>query len=57
MRRLILLSAVLGPLLLGILAAADPRPRRGLKRLVVSVAALEFVYGLLLYYVWLRLSD
>jgi hypothetical protein len=57
MRKLILLSAVMGPLLLGVLAAADSRPRRGLARLVVSVAAFEFVYGLLLYYVWLRLSD
>jgi hypothetical protein len=57
MRKLILLSAVMGPLLLGVLAAADPRPRRGLARLVASVAVLELVYGLLLYYVWLRLSD
>jgi hypothetical protein len=57
MRKLILLSAVMGPLVLGVLAAADSRPRRGLARLVASVAAFEFVYGLLLYYVWLRLSD
>ena len=57
MRKLILLSGALVPILLGILAAASPRPRRGLIGLVVSVAAFELFYGLLLYYVWLRLSD
>ena len=57
MRKLILLSVALVPALLGVLAAVDPRPRRGLLGLVVSVAAFELVYGLALYYVWLGLSD
>jgi hypothetical protein len=57
MRKLILLSGALIPILLGILAATSPRPRRGLLGLVVSVAAFELFYCLLLYYVWLRLSD
>lgn len=57
MRKLILLSAALVPVALGVLAAVDPKPRRGLLGLVVSVAAFELVHGLLLYYVWLRLSD
>lgn len=57
MRKVILLSAVLVPVLLGLIAALDPKPRRGLQFLVASVAAFEIFYGLLLYYVWLRLSD
>ena len=57
MRKLILLSGALVPILLGVVAAADPRPRRGLLGLVVSVAAFELFYALLLYYVWLGLSD
>jgi hypothetical protein len=57
MRKLILLSAALVPAFLGIIAAIDRRPRRGLVALIASVTAFELVYGLTLYYVWLALSD
>jgi hypothetical protein len=57
MRKAILLSAVIGPILLGLIAATDRRPKRGLARLAASVALFEFAHGLVLYYVWLRLSD
>jgi hypothetical protein len=57
MRKAILLSAIMGPILLGLVAAADRKPRRGLTWLVASVALFELGNGLVLYYVWLRLSD
>ena len=57
MRKAILLSAVIGPILLGLIASADRKPRRGLVWLAASVAVFEFAHGLVLYYVWLRLSD
>jgi len=57
MRKAILLSAVIGPILLGLIASADRKPRRGLVWLAASVAVFELAHGLVLYYVWLRLSD
>jgi hypothetical protein len=54
---MILLSGVLVPLLLGLIAARDPRPRRGLAGLLVSFVVFELGYAFLIYYVWLRLSD
>ena len=57
MRKTILLSGVLVPVLLGLIAARDPRPRRGLSWLLVSFAVFELAYSFLMYYVWLRLSD
>jgi hypothetical protein len=56
-RKIILLSGVLVPALLGLVAARDPRPKRGVVWLFLSFAAFEFGYALLLYYVWLHLSD
>jgi hypothetical protein len=55
MRKLILLSIVLVPLWLALRAAADPRPQRGLKRLLLRVALLDALYVVLLYYVYLKL--
>lgn len=57
MRKAILISVALVPVFLGLLAASDAKPKRGLMSLMVGVAAFELVYAFLLYYVWLRLSD
>jgi hypothetical protein len=54
-RRLILVSVVLSPLLLGLVASTDPRPTRGLRALVALTLAFELVFGAVLYFVWLRL--
>ena len=54
-RKVILISAVLAPVLLGMWAGLESRPRRALILLVGLVAAFEFVYAVVLYYVWLRL--
>jgi hypothetical protein len=54
-RKTVLLAAVLAPVLLGMWAALDSRPRRALLRLIPMVAVFELVYGLALYYIWLRL--
>ena len=56
MRKIILLSGVLIPVLLGLIAARDRSPRRGLASLFVSFVLFELGYTFLLYYVWLRLS-
>jgi uncharacterized membrane protein HdeD (DUF308 family) len=57
MRRIILLSAALLPVLLGLIASLDRRPRRGLLGLVVLYAVFTLFYGVLLHYAWLRLAD
>jgi hypothetical protein len=57
MRRAILMSAALAPVLLALLASLDARPRRGLLGLVGLFASFALCYGTLLYFVWLRLSD
>jgi len=54
-RKTVILSAALTPVLLGVLAANDPRPRRGLITVLLAVAFFDLVYAFLLYYVWLRL--
>ena len=54
-RQVILLSAVLAPVLLGMWAALGSRPRRALLGLIPLVAAFELLYAFVLYYVWLRL--
>jgi hypothetical protein len=54
-RKTILVSAVLAPVLLGMWAALDSRPRRALLRLIPLVVVFELVYGFVLYYIWLRL--
>lgn len=54
-RKTILLSAALTPALLGIWAAADRNPHRALRMLVPLVAVFVMAYGIVLYYIWLRL--
>jgi hypothetical protein len=57
MRKLVVLSAALAPMVLGLVAALDRRPYRGLAWLVISVAVVELMICLHLYYVWLAMSD
>ena len=54
-RRFIVLCVVLTPVLLGIVAAHDSRPRRALWSLVAAVVAFELAFGIVMYWVWLRL--
>jgi hypothetical protein len=54
-RRLIVLSLVLTPVLVGLVASYDPRPRRGLALAVAAVVGFELFFGVIMYYVWLRL--
>ncbi len=51
----LLLSVVYVPILLGMLAAGNPRPRRALRRLVLAFFAFDLVYAAFLYYVYLRI--
>lgn len=57
LRRAILLSVAWLPLLVALWAAADPRPRRGLRRLLAGLLLFEIGYGLFLFYIFLRLPD
>jgi hypothetical protein len=53
-RRQVVLSVVLTPVLLGIVAAQDPRPARALRVLVAALLAFELAFGFVMYYLWLR---
>lgn len=55
MQKAILLAIVLVPIWLGLLAASDRKPRRGLRRLVSAVVLLDVLFVLTLYYVYFRL--
>lgn len=54
-RKMILVAGALTPVLLGMVAALHPRPRRGFRLLLALVGGFALVYALVLYYVWLRL--
>jgi hypothetical protein len=55
MGKIILLSVALVPVWLGLQAASNPRPRRGLRWLLVSVVLFDALYVFTLYYVYLKL--
>ncbi len=53
--KVLLLSVVFVPVLLGMLAARSPRPRRGLRRLIAAFLGFDVAYAAFLYYVYLRI--
>lgn len=55
MRKVVLISVVLVPVLLGLYAGMSRSGRRGLVRLVTLVLLFDTLYALTLYYVYLRL--
>ena len=56
MRSLLLQSLMLALLLIPIVAARDPRPRRGLKKAVVWFVGFSLLYAFALRFVYPRLS-
>lgn len=50
MKQLFLVSVALVPVLLGIWAATDRSPRRGLARVLVSFALFTLAYATVLYF-------
>jgi hypothetical protein len=55
MGKLILISVVISIILLPALAARDPNPQRGLKRTVVGWIVFNFVYLLMVRFIYTRL--
>lgn len=55
MAKAILLSVVVVPVLLGLRAASDRRPRRGLVRLLTLVLLFDVLYAAALYYLYLKI--
>jgi hypothetical protein len=55
-RSLLLQSLMLALLLIPIVAARDPRPRRGLKKAVVWFVGFSLLYAFALRFVYPRLS-
>lgn len=57
MRHAFILVGLLVPILLGLVAARDPKPRRGFLWLWLSVVVADTAYAVLLSRIWFRLSD
>jgi hypothetical protein len=56
MRSLLLQSLLLALLVIPIVAARDPRPRRGLKKALVWLLGFSFLYAVALRFLYPRLS-
>jgi hypothetical protein len=52
MKQLFLVSVVLVPVLLGMWAASDRRPRRGLARALASFGLFTLVYAAVIYFLY-----
>jgi hypothetical protein len=57
MQKLVLLSVVIALIVFPLVAAGDPRPKRGLKRVLASVLAFNLFYIFLLSVVVPRLGS
>jgi hypothetical protein len=56
-RKAIIIAVVLVPVLLGLVASLDGRPKRGLFALLASVILFQVGQAAVLYLLWLRMSD